>query len=382
MIVLAMLVVPALFPALPALATSWTVTNTNDNGAGSLRAAIANATSGDTINFSSSVTGTITLTSGELAIAKNLTITGPGAASLAISGNSASRVFNISSGASVVISGLTFHSGSAGASYGGGIFNAGALTLSNSTLSGNSEGSGGGILNFWGTAVLTNSAVSGNSSANGWGGGIFNQNGTLTFTNGTLSGNSAAYGGGGIYNYGTLTLTNSTVSGNSSTNGGGGGIFSEAGTLTLSNSTLSGNSATHGGGIWNHVGSTLTLINSTLFGNSSPFYGGGIRNLGTATLTNTTLSGNSATFGGGAIANVDFFGSKTMLRNTTVANSPSGGNCCRHHHRRWRQPALAQHRSGLCRHLGRPQVGPLSQERRPDPDHGPARRQCRHRRGP
>jgi len=86
-------------------ATTWTVTSLNDSGAGSLRSAIASASPGDMIQFQ--VAGTITLTSGELYIGQNLTITGPGPSALAISGNHASTVFEIASGATVGLSGLT-----------------------------------------------------------------------------------------------------------------------------------------------------------------------------------------------------------------------------------------------------------------------------------
>ena len=67
-------------------------------------------------------------------------------------------------------------------------------------------------LNSGGTLTLTNSTVSGNSARHR-GGGVYN-NGTATLTNSTVSGNDAYYGGGGVFNSGTLTLTNSTVSGN------------------------------------------------------------------------------------------------------------------------------------------------------------------------
>src|SRR6266571_8497374 len=91
---------------LQASAATITVINTSDSGAGSLRQAISDSSSGDTINFDSSLNGqTITLTSGELLIDENLTITGPGANLLAVNGNAADRVFEIISGIDVTISG-------------------------------------------------------------------------------------------------------------------------------------------------------------------------------------------------------------------------------------------------------------------------------------
>src|SRR6266446_4488682 len=74
----------------PVAAATLTVTNACDNGPGSLRQAILDAAPSDTINFS--VTGTITLTTGELSITNDLSIAGPGATNLALSGNYASRV--------------------------------------------------------------------------------------------------------------------------------------------------------------------------------------------------------------------------------------------------------------------------------------------------
>ena len=124
--------------------STLTVLNNLDSGAGSLRAEIAAAHSGDTIVFAPSLDGqTITLTSGELLIKKNLTIAGPGAGELTVSGNHASRVFEVAQKENVTLSGLTISNGAApssrsGGGEGGGIVNAGTLTVSNSTLSGNS----------------------------------------------------------------------------------------------------------------------------------------------------------------------------------------------------------------------------------------------------
>ena len=155
---------PTVRPALQALEDRWvpstlTVTSAADSGPVSLRAEIAAAKTGDTIAFAPSLNGqTITLTSGELLITQSLTIDGPGAGNLTISGNFASRVFEVgqSNGIKVTLSGLTITSGVAQDGLGGGaIENFGNLTVSNCTLSGNAaqltgsfpEGSGGAIFN-------------------------------------------------------------------------------------------------------------------------------------------------------------------------------------------------------------------------------------------
>jgi hypothetical protein len=105
------------------LLSTLTVTNNNDSGTGSLRAEIAAAASGDTINFCSKLKGeTITLTSGELLITDSVTIDGLGANQLAVSGNNASRVFEVATGLNVTISGLTITQGYA-LEQGGGILN-------------------------------------------------------------------------------------------------------------------------------------------------------------------------------------------------------------------------------------------------------------------
>src|SRR5262249_40690203 len=88
--------------------STLTVTNNLDSGAGSLRAEIAATKSKDTIVFAPSLKGqTITLTSGQLEISKSMTIQGPGAGQLTISGDLQSRVFQVNQKVTVTLSGMT-----------------------------------------------------------------------------------------------------------------------------------------------------------------------------------------------------------------------------------------------------------------------------------
>lgn len=262
-------------------AATFTVTNLDDSGEGSLRQAIldANANPGaDIIDFQDELTGTITLTSGQLVVTDDLTVNGPGSFSITVSGNHASRVFDVFPGITVIISGLTISDGSAMGSSGGGIRNDSTLTLVDVVLSGNATvkvastiGNGGGISNFSnGIVTITNSTLSVNSSG-GNGGGVWNNGGQVSIANCTLVGNSAITDGGGIFNSGgTLNLTNSTLSGNSAQNADGGGIFNQSvGNVNISFTTLSGNSAgISGGGFTNFPSSTMS-IKSSIVANST-----------------------------------------------------------------------------------------------------------------
>ena len=219
---------------------TFTVTNLNDSGEGSLSDAIAQANANlgaDTITFEPGVTGTILLASQLPAITDDLDITGPGATSLTVSGNNARPVFLIGHDVTVLISRLTISNGNAGIGFlGCGIQNSGTLTITNCTVSHNGSGSGGGIFNGDGaTLTITNSTVSDNTAFVG--GGVRN-GGTLTIINSTVSGNSAGDdGGGGIHNSGTLMIINSTLSGNSAPVGGVGGILN-TGTVNIKNSIV------------------------------------------------------------------------------------------------------------------------------------------------
>lgn len=320
-----------IFP-LPLLAATWTVTSSADDGsAGTLRYAIANAASGDTVNFSLAYPATITLTSG-LEINRNLSISGPGASNLAISGGNAVQVFSISGAITVSISDITIENGTT-PDYGGGIENSGAtLKLANDVFSGSTAGSvdsgnypvGGGAAlanTNNGTVVIATSTFSGNQAIQG--GAITNASGTVTISDSTVSANSSSSYGGGVLNKGTMVITNSTISANNNAYPGGGAY--NFGSMTISDSTFSGNSAGgDGGGVANS--GTLTVINSTFFNNvarNGP--GGGLSNGehggGTAAISFTTFSNNqtgSSAYLGGAIGSL---AGNIVLKGTILANS-------------------------------------------------------------
>lgn len=337
--------------AVPMSADIITVTNANDNGPGSLREALGIANDGDTINFS--VTGTITLTTGQLMVNRNVTISGPGAPSLAISGNAASRVFRIASGRSVTISGLTITNGNTAADDGAGIYNDhSTLTLNDCSVLGNSAGLGGGIYSDGaaGSAMVTlnNSTFSGNSAIAG--GGIYSdgeQSGSaiLLISNSAFDDNTTTFDGGGIYNSGAslgtgaVTLNNCTFSGNSAGSGGsagGGAIYNNGGTVTIMNTTTNGNSASiYGGAVYNDASmntATVVVSNSTFSGNSSPaggaiFNDGNVCGLAVLTLSNTTFSDNSAVNVGASIFNQSFCDTARVdLVNTILSVGVSGEN--------------------------------------------------------
>ena len=243
----------------------------------------------DAITFS--VSGTITVNVLP-AIESDLSISGGGAVTFQGSCSALSIASGTVSLAGLTISGsMCFGPGPGGLGgddgSGAGLFNAGTLTVTNSTFSGNfATASGGGIQNA-GALFVENSTISGNGAAFGNGGGIDN-GGVLTVTSSTISGNSAGFSigrGGGIHNLGgTVTVTNSTVSGNSA-DGGGGGIYNVAGTVTLTNSTISGNpTGATGGGIV--AAGSETLVNAIVAGNTAPLD----PDVGLATLETVTTS--------------------------------------------------------------------------------------------
>jgi hypothetical protein len=248
---------------------TFTVTNTQNDGAGSLRQAIAqaNAAAGsDTIEFDTSsgspfadtTPDQISLTSGEIAITEALTIVGTGANLLTISGENTSRIFNISAGATTSVSGLTLANGvgslSGAVAGGGAILSAAALSIADSVFTNNQA-------NFFGFAA---------------GGAILSQ-GTLTIVDSTFSNNSSDAEGGAIFHAASavVTMSNSTFSGNISNNSGGALLLGGTATANLTNVTLTDNTADNdadgsgdGGGIAIVGAAAVTLNNTLVAGNS------------------------------------------------------------------------------------------------------------------
>ena len=392
--------------SLPALATDYEV-NTNTDGppamdtlltlreavmAANSNAAVGDAPAGeagvtDTISFTGlpfAAGGTITLSEGELSITESLDIDGSaGPLRVTVDGGAASRVFNIggaaltpivnldnliisngtaadggavfiAQGSAVAMSGSDISdsvaTGAAASNGGGGIFNAGSLTLIDGVISGNTatvgSGSGGGIFNAEGASlVATGTTISNNQAARagggietralasvtlnsvtlgsdgallagntagpmpGNGGGLhMTGNGSVTIDAGSINGNSAASEGGGLWNsVGNMTVRNAAVidgnvaSGAEASNGGG-GVFNDGGTLSISETTISNNiadgDAGSGGGVFNELGGSLSISDSSISGNLANRAGGGIEdNSGAQTtvlLTGVTLDQNNA----------------------------------------------------------------------------------------
>jgi hypothetical protein len=332
----------------------FTVSNLSDSGSGSLRQAILDANStpaADTIIFPNA-TGTITLTSGDLAITDALTIFGPGSKQLTVSGNGQFRIFTITDANNtafhVSLTGMTLtqgHPGSASVTLNGGAIVTGQqdlflsdvsltkntanrggaidlgpngrLTMLNCSMTGNSASSSGGGLYAGNNTVtiINNSTISGNTAAGGNGGGVYiNGNGTFLLGSSSVTGNTASGDGGGVYCYGSgsFTAATSTFAANSSGNRGGGISAFYAG-VDLTNSTISGNSAVNGGGVYlggRSIGqgqireayySTgpasfkhCTITGNSVTGSSGSATGGGISSRRAVSMANTIVAINSA----------------------------------------------------------------------------------------
>jgi hypothetical protein len=286
----------------------FVVINTNDAGAGCLRTVLSNAPANATITFATNLSGqTILLTNSTLVLSNNVTIDASGLPGGIQISPVFGRLLYVQSNATVVLDSLTLahgyipgQSGVSGISppqpgqsvLGGGVYNAGTLTLNNVILTGNSVLGGQGANGVPGPTVGTPGGVGGDGS----GGGIYNA-GTLTLNQTAVSGNSASGGVGG--NGGNGPSGSDGGAGGAGGSGNGGAIYN-AGVLTLSGTTFSGNSAVGGsGGNGGNVPGGTAVAPGMNGGAGGDGSGGGIFNAGTLIVNEATVAADSALGGSG-----------------------------------------------------------------------------------
>jgi hypothetical protein len=356
------------------LPSTYLVTSLADGGAGSLRQAVLDANThpgADAIAFAPTLHGTIGLTSGQLNVTGSLTLTGPSAGAIIVSGTHASRIFDIAAGVTAAIDDLTLTQGRA--NQGGAVRNAGHLTLAQDVLTYNEATAraagfvgGGALFNDAGASLLLSQSTLANNRAVTSGGGLFSK-GLATLRGDTFTGNEAS-AGGGVDNDGVaLTITdNCFFAGNvanGSMNDGAGGALVNNTTASIFNSTFTGNVARgadgdlglgEGGALYNPIGSSLTLMNVVVTGNAAfgsdgadginklgQATGGGIVNYGSLLVTGgSVIIGNLARggdvgindpsnpffTGAGAGGGIFNFGSASVIDSTVSGNEAVGGN--------------------------------------------------------
>lgn len=320
---------------------TFTVSTLSDNGndlaptPGSLRAAIeaADAAPGaDTITFASGLTGTIFLQS-QLDLSSDVTITGPGAEVITVSGLAyagatpgfQNRVLAITNNATVSIAGLTIADGES--------------DTSDIVPPGQFAGAGGGI--FISQSNLTlDSVVFQNNIATFGGGAITGQTANITISNSQFLGNRTGnFGSGGAISFvsGQLLVSTSEFRNNSGANGGAITVQSSTAANVIERSLFVGNSASYGGSAIETNGAitSLSIVNNTFTQNNAGSgpgvieidsdYGGGI--VPQVSLINNTISGNTAAtgYGGGIYASDDTYGG-ALLPVLTLRNNISFGN--------------------------------------------------------
>ncbi|MEQ8468160.1 DUF4114 domain-containing protein [Coleofasciculus sp. E1-EBD-02] len=352
--------------------TIITVTSAADSGAGSLRAAITQAQPGDTIEFASSLANqTITLTSGQLDVNKDLIINGANAPGITISGNNASRVFFIQGDPTwepvevtlkhlTIANGKTTEKGEDGAGAGIRTESYTKLTVEDSEFRNNhANGAGGGaIFAGWrsNTTVINsefeNNSTSGNSqtgkSERGGGAIAVGSESSLTVRDSQFTSNTGINGGAINTVLGGLIVENSTFTNNDSTPGGafgphtfgyGGAIYSDgasatsdsstSGKIEIRNSRFEGNTgAGQGGGLllYGYPGDQVIIEDSTIIDNqviesvNGDALGGGVRHGNSELIIrNTTFANNRALVQGGGL----WIGEKSPV---TIENSIFYGN--------------------------------------------------------
>ncbi len=316
-----------------AQADTFTVTNLDDAGAGSLRDAVedANLADGaDVIAFQSGLSGEITLTTGQIEIQDALDIQGPGADVIEVNGNDSDRIFYVEptvNGAAyddVRIAGLTLSEGS-------------------------TPDGGGAVYSDVATLTLEDLVVSDNH-ADDFGGALYTDRGKLSIIGSSFTGNIADTGAGGaVYVDDTensaaddveIAISDSSFIDNESASGDGGALDMDAqGSVVIERTTITGNSAGSGAALeFGDIGGGLQvsgiegdfIVRDSTFSENTAFYGGAMRIGevdGTVMIENSTISGNSATYSGGGIFFAYLYDDQeTTIRNSTIVDNAAGSN--------------------------------------------------------
>jgi uncharacterized repeat protein (TIGR01451 family)/CSLREA domain-containing protein len=380
-----LIIVGAMLLTAPALASAdvtFNVTSTADSGLGNpantqcvsseagpctLRAAIEaadnNAGQAVTINVPAG-TYTLSATNAESAGGNELEITsgpssvsvlGAGAASTTVDANFLDRAFEIDSGATATISGLTIEDGRTASigsvsscpsqapiatAAGGGILNAGALTLTGDVITDNiAAGSGGGVEDNSSAAVsVSSTTISGDQSCSydfspagaGFGGGFDEHGGgPVTIDGSTIENNTSQNDGGGVSESSGFTPELAAATSHAA--------VAPADSVTITNSTISGNQAdgefSAGGGVAGEgFDGTISLFADAVSGNTASGNGGGVGGFDTESIVNSTITGNTSNAGvdggGGGVENEGGRGtvSFSTVNDNTAANGGTGGN--------------------------------------------------------
>ncbi|MFD1524308.1 hypothetical protein [Pseudonocardia yunnanensis] len=309
--------------------------------------AAANTAGGGTLNLTAGCTYTLTTPddgeNGLAVITTPVRING-NRATIARSSATNFRFFQVEGSGNLTLDTLTLSNGRAREGGAIHISDSARLTLSASTLTGNTarlEGGGAIIItSSEATAMISNSTLSNNTATDSGGGGLSNVGGTVTFSGGAVTGNHAGVGGGISNSRGSVTLNSTRIQGNDATSDFGttfgGGVVNEDGTMTLIgshvlNNTASGLDAALGGGVWSAgFFAKLNISNSVILGNSATggdSFGGGIYSDGTTALNGTVVLSNrvvgSDLADAGGIYRLD--GTVTLTATAVANNQPS--NC-------------------------------------------------------
>lgn len=323
------------------------VTNCNDSGLGSLRAAVNRALSGDTIDMNALVCRRIVLTSGAITIPQdNLTLSG-GGDGMTIDGNVAGSVFRHQGTGWLRVHGMTVQRGflsSDAQPLGGCIYSSGSIDLRYAAVrwcrvraTGETTARGGGLYAA-GAVKLAHSQVLGNKASLAAGtpmydessGGGIHAVGSLTAKRSRICGNQARFGGGAYSGSGGVIVDATTFADNR-----GGALNANDGDDNpnlIANSTISGN--TGGGPTVGFIrsfyaGGSLVIANSTISGNSSVYHATLSVGSATTSIVNSTIAFNrqstSCRPSSAAVSFTHFFAPSVHLDSTIVANNTCGG---------------------------------------------------------